>query len=65
MASGTGFTIKAPKYRGTRKEDLDTFLSQLKLRFIDSAITDDAKKTTITIECLQGEAAHWVADKIN
>ena len=59
------FTIKALKFRGTKYEDFDTFLSQLKLRFSDANITEDVKKTTQTIECLQGTAATWVTDKIN
>lgn len=58
-------SIKAPKYRGTQREDFDTFLSQLKLRFKDTGIESDLEKAVATIECLQGEAARWVADKVN
>lgn len=59
------FTVKPPKFRGTNKEDFDTFLSQLKLRFQSSNINTDEQKAILTIECLQGEAARWVADKVN
>lgn len=61
----TSFMVKPPKFRGTRKEDFDTFLSQLKLRFQDASITEENRKAQIIIECLQGEAARWVADKVN
>ena len=61
----TSFNVKAPKFRGTKFEDLDTFLSQLKLRFQEAGIQDDKKKTILTIECLQGEAARWAAGKVN
>lgn len=64
MASSK-LSIKAPKYRGTQREDFDTFLSQLKLRFKDTEVTTDKEKAIVTIECLQGEAARWVADKVN
>ena len=56
--------IKAPKFRGLPKEDFDTFLSQLKLRFGTTTV-DPNDQAVILIECLQGEAARWVADKIN
>ena len=59
------FLVKPPKFKGTSKEDLDTFLSQLKLRFEDAQITEPNRKATLTIECLAGLAASWVADKVN
>ena len=65
MSNTSTFTVKPPKFRGTKREDLDTFLSQLKLRFQDYQITDENQKAKYIIECLQGEAARWVADKVN
>lgn len=59
------FQIKAPKFGGTPKEDLETFLSQLKLRFEDTKIVEDERKVALTIQCLRGEAGRWVADKVN
>lgn len=61
----TTLNIKPPKFRGTSREDLDTFLSQLKLRFREASITTEEEKTRRTIECLQGDAARWVANKVN
>ena len=58
------FTIKPPKFRGLKGEDFDTFLSQLRLRFDDAKIVDSNLQARYIIECLQGEAARWVADKL-
>lgn len=64
MSSTATFHVKAPKYRGSKKEDLESFLVQLMLRFDDAGIKEETKKTSIAIECLQGEAARWAADKL-
>ena len=53
--------VKAPKFKGTTKEDVESFLTQLDLRFNAAGITDELKKVQTACQCLQGNAAVWIA----
>lgn len=53
--------VKAPKFKGTTKEDVESFLTQMELRFNGAGVTDEIKKVQMVCQCLQGNAAVWVA----
>lgn len=60
----TSGLVKAPKYKGTTKEDVESFLTQMELRFNANNITEDLKKVQTVCQCLQGNAAVWVTAQI-
>lgn len=57
-------SIKVPKFKGSDKEDLEAFLMQLELRFTSLQKSTDLEKVQLVCQCLQGDAAAWVAPLI-
>ena len=50
-------SIKAPKFRGLPKEDIEAFLTQMDLRYEGLEASSDLDKIKVVCQCLQGEAA--------